>query len=273
MKKPLFALVAALLLASCSGKPAQTEPEGIKTVDFKDYSITWIRDTPEESPKPVRMFPDATPELLESLGLTDMVASSMSAFYMKCGDNDILFDAGMGSKDAQLVSGLAYLGKTPEDIDYIFITHLHGDHIGGLVNDGKVVFPKAKIYLSAPEYASWAEKEDPSADKQAAAVMELYKDQLNIFNFGDVLPCDIKSISAIGHTPGHTAYEKGKVLVVGDIMHGSPIQIADPTICASFDGNKEQSVQTRIELIDYAKENKMLMLGMHLPDPGMIDYR
>ena len=57
----------------------------------------------------------------------------------------ILVDTGMGAPDSRLLSGLASLGVTPADIKYLYLTHFHGDHIGGMMKGDSIVFPNAEV--------------------------------------------------------------------------------------------------------------------------------
>lgn len=273
MKTRLFSAIGALcLLASCNSAAPVEEPEGIHSEKLRGGAVvTWIRDTPASRNTGTQLFPKATPELVESLGLTDGVPSSMGAFVLCKGDEVALFDAGMGSPDSRLIDGLAFLGLAPEDVDYVFITHLHGDHIGGMMKDGAAVFCNAEVYISQPEYEGWLAMEGRNA--QALSLYDIYAEQIKTFQFGDVLPMDIETIDAPGHTPGHTAYRRNELIVVGDIMHAVALQMADFSISATYDGDPELSAKTREEIVNMAKEQKLLMAGMHFPEPAFIDYR
>ena len=89
-------------------------------------------------------------------------------------------------------------------------------------------------------------------------MLEVYKDHLHLFEAGDMLPGGVKSIAAYGHTPGHTAFQKDKILVIGDLMHGAALQL------------KEAAQEARTRLIKLARENGLTMYGMHLPSPGFV---
>lgn len=270
--KFISAIGAACILASCNSATQVEEPEGIHSESLKGgATVTWIRDTPASRPSSTKLFPKATPELIESLGLNDGVPSSMGAFVLRKGDEVALFDAGMGSPDSKLIDGLTFLGLAPEDVDYVFLTHLHGDHIGGMMKDGAAVFCNAEVYLSQPEYDGWLEMEGRNA--QALSLYSIYADQIKTFQFGDKLPMGIEAIDAPGHTPGHTAYKRNELIVVGDIMHAVALQMADFSISATYDGDPELSAKTREEIVNMAKEQKLLMAGMHFPEPAFIDYR
>lgn len=273
MNRLTTAIAAAILVASCGSKAvSEIETEGIKTINAEGAKITWIRDNAEPRTNPLRLFPTASAELIESLGVQDGVASSMSAFLIREDGHNILFDAGLGGPDSQLLPALDTLGIRPEDIDYIFITHLHGDHIGGLMKNGEAVFTSAKVYLGRIEHDAWLEM-DPSRNAQQLALYAAYEGQMNLFEFGDSLPFSIQALDARGHTPGHTAFQKGKVLIAGDLMHGTAIQMADPTVNSTYDMDQEMSIESRVRIMNYAKENNLLVAGMHFADPGFIDLR
>ena len=260
-----------MILGGCSADKT-ADVDGIKTVKMDGFTLSWIRDTPEPKTNALSLFPTAPAALVDSLGLQDGVPSSMSTFLLQSKDCNILFDTGLGADFSMLQSGLETLGCPAEDVDYIYLTHLHGDHVGGLVKDGKAAFPDSKLYIGRVEYEAWMAME-PSKIESLVSILELYKDRTVLFEFGDELPGGVLAISAVGHTPGHTAFRKGSMLIVGDIMHAAALQMVDPSINAIYDMDQEQSAKTRAEMIDYAKENKLLMCGMHMPDPAMIDFR
>ena len=79
------------------------------------------------------------------LGLVDEVPSSMSAFLVHKDGKWLLFDTGLGLPDGGIRRGLDSLGLSPADIDYLFITHFHGDHIGGMLDASG-----APVYTGAP---------------------------------------------------------------------------------------------------------------------------
>ena len=101
-------------------------------------------------------------------------------------------------------------------------------------------------------------------------LVEAYKGRMHFFEFGDTLPGKVVALEAVGHTPGHTVYQAGKLLVIGDLIHGAALQLAHPDICASFDMNPEDAVRTRKRFLQYAKENGLIMAGMHLPAPAIL---
>lgn len=271
--------VAALLLSACSGnagKQQKTEAmadsmqitdNGIKTIRLDGMEVTWIQDNEGEHLMPVSLFSDASDKLIDSLGVQNGIPSSMSTFLVKTADATILFDTGKGLKNSCLTSRLQSLGIAPADIKYIYLTHFHGDHIGGMLKGDSVIFPNAQVYAAKMEYDGWMVMPD-DAKEQAERVMSAYKDRLHLFEFGDTLPGNVVAMKAVGHTPGHTVYQTGKLLIIGDLIHGAALQMVNPEICASFDMDKKAVIESRKSFLNYAKENGLTIAGMHLPAPA-----
>ena len=211
------------------------------------------------------LFTDIPEGLVEELGVENGIPSSLCAFLVKKDGKNILFDSGNGAQDSQLVPVLASFGLTPEDIDYVFITHLHGDHIGGMVKDGEAVFTNAVVYLNKDEY-------DGGDNVAESHMAQAYGDRLSLFTDADVLPCGVKAIKAYGHTPGHTMYRVEDMVIAGDIMHATALQLANPDSCARFDQDKEQSAQARKDALASFKAEGLKVYGMHFPDPYYIQF-
>lgn len=268
-----------LLLVGCGGgAKKQTNEEasmdsttmacdGLKTLQLDGVKVTWIQDNAKERLMERTLFADASDELIDSLKLADGIPSSMSTFLVETDGVRILFDTGMGAPDSRLLSGLASLGVTPADIKYLYLTHFHGDHIGGMMKGDSIVFPNAEVYASKVEYDAWL-KMSSERNAQVVKTMNAYKDRLHLFEFGETLPGNVVTMNAEGHTPGHTVYQAGKLLVIADLIHGAALQLEHPEICASYDMDKDAAVKSRKHFLRYAKENGLTMAGMHLPPPG-----
>ena len=279
MRKAMIFLAGGLmaLVSACGGSARKAGGDadsitatvymGVKIVRLDSVKVTWIRDNAKDKLMPVSLFDGDAALLADSLGLEGGIPSSVSVFLVETEGKRILFDAGLGAPDSQLLKGLEALGIAPEDIDYLYLTHFHGDHIGGMMKGDTAVFPKAQVYASKAEYDAWM-KMDEGKKAQAAKTMDAYKERLHLFEFGDALPCNVMAVRASGHTPGHTAYQAGKLLVIGDLMHGAALQMRNPDICASFDMDKKEAAAMRKLLLDYAAKNGLTMAGMHLPMPA-----
>ena len=240
---------------------------GLKTLQLDEVKVTWIQDNAKERLMERMLFADADDSLIESLKLQGGILSSMSAFLVETGGIRILFDTGMGAPDSRLLSGLASLGITPSDIKYLYLTHFHGDHIGGMMKGDSVVFPDAEVYASKVEYDAWL-KMPADRNAQVVKTMNAYKDRLHLFEFGETLPGNVVAMNAEGHTPGHTVFQANKLLVIADLIHGAALQLEHPEICATYDMDKEKAVKSRKCFLQYAKDNGLTMAGMHLPAPA-----
>ena len=248
---------------------------GTKTVTLSNgANITWIQDNEGEKLNPFSLFGDVSDSLVESLNMPDGIPASVSTFLLQVDGKNILFDAGLGAFGGKMLSRLAALGISADNIDIVYLTHFHVDHIAGLVEKDAAgidtkAFKNASIYAGKVEYDAWMEhilKNDLQK-----MVMELYRDSLHLFAFGDSLPHGVLAIDAIGHTPGHTAFQVSNLLVVGDLMHGYALQKDHPEINSNYDMDKEKSIESRKRIMQYAKDNNLLMAGMHLPPPGFAE--
>lgn len=255
MRNNLILLLAAGLAMTCACNTTETEVE-----------IHPIQDNVQPRMMSRALFADAPDSLINELGLEEGIPASVCAFLVKTEGKEILFDAANGAHDSQLLPILDSLGVKPEDIDHIFITHLHGDHIGGLISDEKAVFPNAQLHINTVELDAWMSM-SAEQTRSLGKTIGLYKDRLNTFTPDESLPCNIKAIQAYGHTPGHTVYQVGKNIIAGDIMHGTALQTVYPQYSARFDMDKEKAVQTRKDVMKKAEEEGLKVYGMHFPEP------
>ena len=227
----------------------------------------------------------ATPEMIAKYAPDNAFPMAANAFLWQTGGKNILFDTGYGKF---LFDNLKSLQIKPEDVDAVCITHMHGDHIGGLLHDGKAAFPNASLYLAQSEYDFWTNDEVihqlPENAKGgfllAKKVIEAYKDRLQLFEPNAVNPPyhttlypGIKAIASYGHTPGHTAYliESGndKLLIWGDLTHAMSVQMPYPEVAVTYDANPEMAIQSRAVILQFVSDEAIPVAGMHIPYPGI----
>ena len=253
MTRIIFALVISMFIASCAFASGFTTTTLIETQGQSDTGLLLnASDSLKEE-----YFPDGK------------MPSQILAFWVDFGDNGILFDAGL--RAGNIPSQLAENGVNPENVKTILLTHLHGDHYGGLVNaEGKAAFPNAQVYVSKPEYDYWVNE---LKNDGVISALKLYR--VNQFAFGDEVVPGVRAIDTSGHTPGHVSFlvehDGGKIIIAGDIMHFQTIQLPHPEVAVKYDVDPEKAVQSRKFLLDYAAQKHIAVAGMHIMLPGVLD--
>ena len=217
----------------------------------------------------------ATPEMLEECAPEGTIPNAMVAFLVRTPEKLVLIDAGIGSS---LFDNLFSLGVKPEEIDAVLISHMHFDHIGGLLHDGKVMFPNADVYISNPEHNYW-KNEKSQGGERARQVLKAYKGQLSFFHpeqldslLSPLIP-NFHAIAAYGHTPGHTMYllssGNEKMLFWGDLTHAMAIQMPYPQVALTYDVDATMAIAAREMILDYVVRNNIAIAGIHIAFPGM----
>lgn len=213
---------------------------------------------------------------------------SVNAFLVNTGSELILIDAGLGDllkgrAGGRLITNLRAAGYRPEQVDSILLTHIHVDHVSGIVRDGAMAFPNATIHLAEAEKAFWF---DPSAvarspkelaplipATRAALAPYLAAGRVKTFGNSAELPGAMRAIRSPGHSAGHTVYELasgGKtVTFLGDIVHAREVQFARPEVTFIYDLDKPEAAADRRRTFDALAGSRGLAAAAHLPFPGI----
>ena len=205
--------------------------------------------------------------LLAALMPTGASRSAINAFMAIDSAHKVLFDAGLGAdKGGHLLANMKKAEVDPSEITAVCLTHLHSDHIGGLLLDGRAAFPNATLYLSQEEFDAWKDG-GPMAANNALwkQVMAAYQGRIVTFCDGEQL-FDGMVIAKLapGHTPGHTVYEMGGIcLIAGDLLHAQDLQLEHPQFCARYDSDPAQATATRTRIFDELRNNGYYLAGAH----------
>ena len=242
---------------------------------FRDFVITWLLGSDKMKILPTKFFPKLNQELINEYKIEDGLENSLSCFLLETEGKKALFDTGLNEKESTgIIDRFNELKISPDEIDLIFITHFHPDHIGGLIDkNDNITYKNAKIYVSKEEYDSWINVPKSEKNELAQKIMKICEKQVIIFKFGDTLPLGVKPIQAFGHTPGHTVFQKEDLIIIGDLIHGEDIQFKHPEICPFFDDNETMSIESRKNILKYAEDNKLFIAGMHLKYSKCSMYR
>ena len=213
--------------------------------------------------------------------------TSVNAFLINTGERLVLVDTGAGALFGptlgKLSAQLRAAGYQPEQVDDIVITHMHPDHVGGLVSEGKVVFPNATVHADQADADFWLSPASleaaPAANKPffqgAVASLKPYADAGKLKTFtqdGDVVP-GLKAVATHGHTPGHAVYvleSEGKRLVmIGDLIHVASVQLESPTVTIGFDSDETRARAQRLKLFKQLAKDGSLVAAAHFPFPAV----
>jgi glyoxylase-like metal-dependent hydrolase (beta-lactamase superfamily II) len=197
----------------------------------------------------------------------------------------VIFDTGNGSngfvprpQGGWLAAQLASAGLSPEQIDVVILSHGHSDHVGGIIESGKPLFPNARYVIAGTEYDFWSAegKLTPELEKYAgpfrANVVPL-AEKVSFLKPGDDVVPGIRSLAAPGHTPGHLAFiidsNGQQMLFWGDCAHHQVASLARPDWHCVFDVDKEQGAATRKRIYDMAATERLPVQGYHMPFPSL----
>ncbi|WP_020652606.1 MBL fold metallo-hydrolase [Massilia niastensis] len=282
------ALAFSLAGPALAGAPmAKTPAPGYHRIMLGDFEITPLSDGTVDLPVEQLLSAKAekTRSVLDKSFLKTPLETSDNAYLVNTGAKLVLIDTGAGSffgpTLGRMLANLKAAGYQPEQVDEIYITHFHGDHVGGLVNDSQAVFPNAVVRAHRHEAEHWLsqEKMDQAKDKggfkAAMAAITPYQKagKFKPFDGDTELVPGIRAHATGAHTPGHTTYmveSKGqKLLLIGDLIHVAAVQMAEPAVTISFDSDQKAAARARKKAFDAAAKGGYLIGGAHLQFPGL----
>lgn len=274
-----------------AGAPApKTQSPGFYRVMVGDFEVTVLSDgtSPFETDKWLtNIKPAQVDKALAKHYLKSPVETSFNAFLVNTGNKLVLVDTGsstlLGPALGKLLLNMTAAGYAPEQVDEVYITHLHADHVGGLMNGDKLAFPNAIVRADRHDADYWLSDENLKKSPEAAKLFfEGARTSLNPYiKAGKFKPFDgdtelvpgVKAVAMRGHTPGHAFYvaeSKGqKIVFWGDLVHVAAVQLPNPSVTVIFDvDTKAAASQRKKALAGFAKQGTLIGAA-HLSFPGI----
>ena len=253
------------------------------------FGVLVVKDGSRASGAPNETFgadqsAETVGELLEENFLpTDQFVNSFAPTVINSGSDVVLFDTGMGPGGraqgmGRLIEGLTAGGYTPEDVTVVVLTHLHGDHIGGLMEDGGPAFPNARYVTGQIEYDFWTDtaRVGTPAEGGHKSVLEKVKplaDKMTFIGDGAEVVSGITGMAAFGHTPGrmifNVEFDGRRLILAADTANHYVLSLQRPEWEVRFDMDKAAAAATRKKVFDMIATDRVAFLGYHMPFPSV----
>ena len=230
------------------------------------------------------LFAGASDDDIAALIAGDAVDGYINAFVVVTPNGTVMIDAGAGAaigpSAGKLLARLEAAGVDPSDIGTLYVTHLHPDHIGGLVGEGAFALPNAEMVLHERERAFWFDDEMMAQSGEdaapfflaARAAVESFGERVATFS-GSTVPGPLEAMELFGHTPGHTGFTLADgddaLLLWGDIVHAPAVQFPRPEVTIAFDVDPPEAEATRQRVLDMTATDGVAVGGMHLVFPAL----
>ena len=205
---------------------------------------------------------------------TDGAQFYFTPTLVQSGDNLILFDTGLNAE--AMAGALAEAGHAPADITHVVITHMHGDHIGGMTNEaGEAAYPNAALVTGAAEFDHWAGAENEGFEGK----IRPFAERFTFVEDGAAIAPGVTAMAAFGHTPGHMTYmlesDGAQLLIVADLANHYVWSLGYPDWEVRFDMDKAAAAATRRRVLGMLAADRIPMIGYHMPFPatGFVEAR
>lgn len=282
---PAALALAVSATAFAAGPQLKGQAPGWYRLQLGDFEITALSDGSLDLPvdKLLQQPAAKTLKTLHDAHLDVPLETSVNAFLVNTGSKVVLVDTGtaglFGPTAGRVLANLKASGYTPEQVDEIVITHMHGDHIGGA---SATVFPNATLRLDKRDSDFWLSAEQVAkggdGGKAIAALVKGFADAGRFKPFEgtaagvDIVP-GVKAFPAYGHTPGHSNYvaqsQGHKIMFWGDLMHVAAVQFPEPAVTIQFDSDPKAAAPAREKAYAAAAQGGYYVAVAHVSFPGI----
>lgn len=268
----------------------KTQVPGFERLAVGDDEVTALYDG----------YNDIAPSLLKGLEASKVRAllargsmnaegaqTSFNAFLVNTGKQLILIDTGagqcIGATAGMLSSNIKAAGYDPAQVQTILLTHMHLDHVCGLVDaQHQPVFANATVYAAKVEADYWLDTPLDSVPAKARELFNIARDSTAPYRAagrfktfaGNNLPvAEVTATSEPGHTPGSTSYtftSQGQSIVfMGDLIHSVAVQFEHPEVSFGFDVDAREAIASRDRVFTEVAQKHIWAAAAHLPFPGI----
>ena len=276
--------------AHAAAPMVKTSAPGFFRMMLGDFEVTALSDGTVKLPVD-QMFTNTTPAKVDKALAKSFLPSppetSVNGYLINTGTKLVLIDTGaaklFGPTLGNLVANLKAAGYQPEQVDEVYLTHLHPDHVGGLMEGDKMVFPNATVRADKHDADFWlsqANMDKAPADSKgffqgAMASLNPYvkANRFSAFEGNTDLVSGVKAMATYGHTVGHSSYmveSKGQKLAIwGDLVHVAAVQLDDPALTVQVDTESKAAAVQRKRAYAEAAKNGNLVAAAHIAFPGI----
>jgi len=278
-KKLLMCAMTVTTITFCAAQEDGIVSGGYKVGDYEVFVLTEGGGNAN-----ISLLIDAPADVTAKYAPNGTFPNATNAVLIKGKGKIWLVDTGHGRN---IFGDMKKLGIDPQDVDHVLLTHMHGDHIGGLLLDGVPAFPNASVTVGDREVAYWTSEAEMNklpvskhgSFRNAQKVLTQYGpkiEQVQALALGGDYGDGIFPIEGYGHTPGHIMFlisdGNEKLLIWGDLTHALAIQMPHPEISVRYDVDPNMARETRLKVLEYLSGKDIAVIGMHVPalQPGKI---
>jgi glyoxylase-like metal-dependent hydrolase (beta-lactamase superfamily II) len=198
---------------------------------------------------------------------TDRSQTFFTPVVVNTGAELVLFDTGLAGPAT--VAALRAAGYAPEQVDIVVLTHMHGDHIGGMRSEGAATYAKARYVAGAVEHNAWTAANNEGFQNNVAP----FNDRMTLLDDGGSVVSGITAMALPGHTPGHMGFvvesAGARVVLIADAANHYVWSVGYPDWEVRFDADKAQAAATRRRLFGMLAADRVPFIGYHMPFPGI----